>query len=96
VKAKDVGYHDALSAKMEALSVGKENQQPPGNSKPSAMVDRIKMYYCWLHGSGFSDKHTSSHSCLNKKNSHQDDATVKARKGGSTYINVGNTRTRAE
>jgi len=93
VKAKDVGYHDALSANMEALSAGGKEHKPPGNAKPSATVDSVKMYYCWSHGLGFSDKHTS-HSCLNKKDGHQDDATVKARKGGSTHLNVGNPRTR--
>jgi hypothetical protein len=99
VKAKDVGYHDALSASMQALSAGKENK-PPGTankptstSKPAAIVDSVAMYYCWSHGLGFSDQHTS-HSCNNKKDGHQDDATIKSRKGGSTYLNVGGNRNR--
>jgi hypothetical protein len=93
VKAKDVGYHDALSAKMEASSADKENTPPSHAGKPSATVGGIAMYYCWSHGLGFSDKHTS-HTCNNKKEGHQDDATIKARKGGSTYLNVGGTRNR--
>jgi hypothetical protein len=93
VKAKDVGYHDALAAQMQALSANKENS-PPVATKPSATVDTVPMYYCWSHGLGFSSKHTSQ-TCNHKKDGHQDDATIKARKGGSTYLNVGGPRTRA-
>ena len=92
VKAKDVGYHDALSASMHALSAGKENK-PTGTTKPAVMVDSIAMFYCWSHGLGFSDQHTS-HSCNNKKDGHQDDATIKSRKGGSTQLNIGGNRNR--
>ena len=93
VKAKDVGYHDALSAKTEAMSANKENKAP-ANGQSAIKVDNIKMYYCWSHGLGFNDKHTS-HYCNNKKEGHQDDASIKARKGGSTFLNVGNTRNKA-
>jgi hypothetical protein len=41
VKANDVGYHDALSARMAALSAGKENTPPSQASKPSATVEGI-------------------------------------------------------
>ena len=92
VKAKDVGYHDALSANVQSESSNKENKPPPTN-KASAVVDSIPMFYCWSHGLGFSNQHTSS-TCNNKKDGHQDDATVKARKGGSNNLNVGSTRNR--
>lgn len=95
VKAKDVGYHDALSANMQALAADKENILPVAHTKPVVNVDKnVSMYYCWSHGLGFSEKHTS-HSCLNKKDGHQDDATIKLRKGGSTHLNVGGTRNRS-
>ena len=92
VKAKDVGYHDALSASMQALAADKENMSPT-KTVPAAKVGNVSMYYCWSHGLGFSDKHTS-HTCNNKKEGHQDDATIKIRKGGSTHLNVGGTRNR--
>lgn len=88
VKAKDAGYHDALSASMQALAAGKENRPPP-IATPAAVVDAIPMFYCWSHGLSFSDKHTSA-TCNHKKDGHQDDATLKVRKGGSTLLNVGN------
>ena len=90
VKAKDAGYHNALSATAEALSADKENKPPP-NGKPTIKVDNISMYYCWSHGLGFSSKHTG-HTCNNQKDGHQPDATIKNRMGGSTYLNVGGTR----
>jgi hypothetical protein len=93
IKAKDVCYHNALSTHKEALAAGKENQPPAGTAKPAATVDSIPMYYCWSHGLGFSALHTSQ-TCNHKKDGHQDDATIKARKGGSTYLNVGGNRNR--
>jgi hypothetical protein len=99
VKAKDVGYHDALSASVQALAANKENKppgtvnKPAGPNKPAAMVDSVAMFYCWSHGLGFSDQHTS-HTCNHRKEGHQEDATIKSRKGGSTYLNVGGTRNR--
>ena len=92
VLAKSAGYHDALSANMRTVAVGKENQ-PPTNAKPAATVGTVPMFYCLSHGLGFSDQHTS-HSCKNKKEGHQEDATIKIRKGGSTYLNVGGNRNR--
>lgn len=87
VKAKDVCYHDALSAGMQALPAGRKNAQPL-HSKPVITVDKnVSMYYCWSHSLGFSDKHTS-HSCLNKKVGYQDNATIKLRKGGRTNLNI--------
>jgi hypothetical protein len=94
VLAKSAGYHDALSATVQALAaVGKETR-PSTNAKPAATVGTVPMFYCWLHGLGFSEQHTS-HSCNNKKDGHQDDATIKIRKGGSTHLNVGGNRNRA-
>jgi hypothetical protein len=91
IKAKDVGYHDALSASMQALNAGKTTHSSAPVANPAAaVVDAIPMFYCWTHGLGFSDKHTSA-TCNHKKEGHQDDATiVKVRKGGSTFLNVGN------
>ena len=66
VKAKDIGYHYALSASMQALAAGKENITPK-QATPAVLVDKnVSMYYCWSHGLGFNDKHTS-HSSLNKR-----------------------------
>ena len=93
LKAKDVGYHNTLSASMQALSAGKENV-PPNKVTTSVSVGNVLMYYCPLHGLGFSEKHTS-HTCnSNKKEGHQDDATIKVRKGGSTNLNIGGGRNR--
>ena len=78
VLAKSVGYHDAPSANAQALSIGKENKPPATANKPAATVGTVPMFYCWSHGLGFSEQHTS-HSCNNKKEGHQDDATIKIR-----------------
>jgi hypothetical protein len=95
VKAKDVGYHDTLHVNKEAMAAHKENKLPTGaTQKPDVMVDTIPMFYCWSHGLGFSANHTSC-TCNNKKEGHKDEATIKQRKGGSTFINVGGNRTRS-
>jgi hypothetical protein len=45
------------------------------------------MYYCWSHGLSFIAAHTSK-TCLNKKEKHQDIATITNMLNGCRFINV--------
>jgi hypothetical protein len=78
MKSSDAGYHQALVANANNTT-----------RTPDVLVDTVPMYYCWSHGLGFNEKHDSK-TCNNKKEGHQETATIKNRMGGSTSICVGN------
>ena len=61
----------ALKGKVDGIHEGKERKKN-NNSK----------FYCWIHGRTRNKNHISC-SCNNKKESHQDDATLDNKKGGS-------------
>jgi len=47
--------------------------------------DGLQMYYCWMHGLGFNQTHTST-SCSNLAEGHCTTATVKNMQGGNNTI----------
>jgi hypothetical protein len=50
-----------------------------------------KLYYCWSHGLGLSDKHTSA-TCNNRKSGHIANATLTRRHGGSNTFHTNEDR----
>jgi hypothetical protein len=49
------------------------------------------MYYCWTHGLGTHQNHTSA-TCNHKDEGHKDDATAFKMKGGNNTISSGRPR----
>ena len=64
-----------IDAKLDNTS------KPDPNKKSGKRKRRNLTHYCWTHGAG---NHKSS-DCRNKKEGHQDDATLKNRMGGSNF-----------
>jgi hypothetical protein len=49
------------------------------------------LYYCWSHGLGISDKHTSA-TCNHRKPGHIANATLTRRQGGSNIFRTNEDR----
>jgi DNA-binding protein H-NS len=64
-----------MSEQMRSM----QNAPPPTRPR---VYDRNSEHYCWSHGRTRNPNHVSSN-CRNKKEGHQDDATLHNRKGGS-------------
>ena len=65
-------------------SANKATEKTPPKSD-AAVADTAPLSYCWTHGSSKNVKHTSK-TCENKAEGHDDDATMKDKKGGSTKV----------
>lgn len=89
----DLKFADANAATY--LSAATQMVTPPrvtstggtnkGTDTGSVSVSGNRMYYCWSHGLGSSEKHTG-HTCKNTKPGHIADATAFRRQGGSNVF----------
>jgi len=97
--AAQAGYHGANS-----VTPLNGNARPTSDTALAATTtgtshvianDGTKMYYCWTHGLGLNENHTSP-TCKNKAEGHKDDATVSNMQGGSTTLMTGRRRGQRE
>jgi hypothetical protein len=70
------GFHSANKATVTTM---------PKEKSDTVVADNAPLSYCWTHGSSKNVKHTSK-TCENKAEGHDDDATMKDKKGGSTKV----------
>jgi hypothetical protein len=70
------GFHSANKVTMTPTPKEKSN---------TVVTDNAPLSYCWTHGSSKNVKHTSK-TCENKAEGHDDNATMKDKKGGSTKV----------
>jgi hypothetical protein len=88
--ASAAGYHGAHNADI----VPPTNVVPPSPGRAAAATPHVdlgnglKMYYCWSHGLGKNEKHTSA-TCEKPKEGHQTSATADRMQGGNNTISGG-------
>jgi len=96
------GYHgahaatpiDPLVPALAAATIGTTIGTTPHGAVPFlADVQGVKLYYCWSHGLGTNNSHTSA-TCTRKATGHVDNSTVLTMQGGSNKINLSNPRGR--
>jgi len=80
--AHTAGFHAAHAA-MPPVSTTNNNN--PSHSPYEINVCGRSMFYCWTHGLGYSQAHTSA-TCSNPSVGHCPDATFAAAKGGKNTI----------
>lgn len=94
---KEAGYYHRANAAMTqepdmsgdnlAAAVKKVTITPPKvkNAYQVTTADGTCYFYCWSHGLGLNQHHTS-HTCKNKREGHLDNATLSTINGGSARI----------
>jgi hypothetical protein len=88
--AQTAGFHGANNT----TSTPTTDVVPPSPGTAAAVTPHVdigngtKMYYCWSHGLGKNEQHTSA-TCSNKKEGHKTDATADKMKGGNNTISGG-------
>jgi hypothetical protein len=86
-KAADKDRQRTVTSSSAGFHANAANRAPPV-VVPSTAATTLRpadTSYCWTHGCINNKEHTSI-TCNNKKEGHQDDATLKNKKGGSTKI----------
>jgi hypothetical protein len=89
--AKTAGYHGAHNATViETSPDAPTNSANATSTNLPATIPHITtgdtiMYYCWTHGLGKNQAHTSN-TCSNKADGHQDHATATNMMGGNDRI----------
>ena len=86
IKAKSLGYEALLITTEAPTEEVAMTAEVLAAMQSCAVIDNVKMYYCYSHGLGYNKDHISS-TCTNKKEGHKDDATMKNPQGGSNRIN---------
>jgi hypothetical protein len=76
-----------ITTSQAGLSNAAQKQEAKENKMPVAANAGTskKMFYCWSHGLGFNEKHTSD-TCTNKKAGHVDSSTADNMQGGNNTI----------
>lgn len=82
------GFHGAHAATPPPAAVPTAATVTPPVQIPSVTVDGGKMYYCWTHGLGRNQLHTSQ-TCNRKATGHIDNATAFNMQGGNDKIMPG-------
>jgi hypothetical protein len=88
LKFADANAATYLSAATQMVTPPRINNTGGINNRTdtgSVSVSGNRMYYCWSHGLGSSEKHTG-HTCKNTKPGHIADATAFRRQGGSNIF----------
>ncbi len=86
---KAAGYHHRANAAVEPEAVTPADQLAAALKKVTITSPKVKnpyqvtMFYCWLHGLGLNQHHTSR-TCKNKREWHLDNATITTINGGNT------------
>jgi hypothetical protein len=88
--AKSVGYHGSHNADIIVPRLpGTAAVTTPALASPSVDVGNgLKMYYCWSHGLGKNEKHTSA-TCEHPKDQHKNNATAYKMQGGNNNVSSG-------
>jgi hypothetical protein len=88
--AKSAGYHGSHNADIIVPpSPGTAAAATPALAPPSVDVGNgLKMYYCWSHGLGKNEKHTSA-TCEHPKDGHKTNATADKMQRGNNTISSG-------
>jgi hypothetical protein len=97
--ARQAGYHGANAATAPATVLVSPGNPPPvlacalTTRTNTAIIDGTAYYYCWTHGLGNKQSHTSA-TCNKPKPGHQTTATIKNMMGGNNTIMGGGPRPR--
>jgi hypothetical protein len=85
--AQAAGYHGAHSAVVvpPAGANSAAVTPPPAIGTTTPPAAGTLYYYCWTHGLGKNDKHTSAQ-CNNKATGHKDTATAANMMGGNNKV----------
>jgi hypothetical protein len=85
--AQAAGYHGAHSAVVvpPAGANSAAVTPPPAIGTTTPPAAGTLYYYCWTHGLGKNDKHTSAQ-CNNKATGHKDNATAANMMGGNNKV----------
>jgi hypothetical protein len=88
-----LGYADANAATYaSAAAVTPPRTTAVATVPAHANASGIKLYYCWSHGLGLHDKHTSA-TCNHRKPGHIANATITRRQGGANIFHTNEDKT---